>query len=124
MSAYHQALVDRDLESLREIVDDEAIYLFSNGKCMIGRTEVLAGIKANFNAIEDESYEINDIRWLVQQANAAICVYAYRWSGKIQGEMMSGGGRGTNVFHKGVDGCWKVVHEHLSQGSLGSTTRG
>ena len=29
MSAYHQTLVDRDLESLRAFVDDEAIYLLS-----------------------------------------------------------------------------------------------
>ena len=117
MEQYHEALVNRDLDQLAQIIDSEAVYLFSNEAHMIGRKEVMAGIEGNFNAIRDETYKTSKLRWLVRTQKAAVCVYEYHWTGIINEQQMSGGGRGTNVFRL-KDGAWRIVHEHLSKGSL------
>ena len=117
MDEYHNALVGRDLQKLKQLIDATAIYLFSNEAHMIGRDAVLAGIESNFNAIRDETYETSGIRWIARSPDVAVCVYEYHWSGVINGQSMSGGGRGTNVF-RFKDGAWQVVHEHLSRGAL------
>lgn len=108
---------DHALDELMELIADDAVYLFSNESCHIGRAAIRAAIAHNFYAIEDGTYAIRKLRWLVESADTASCVYEYHWTGKIDGSSLSGHGRGTNVL-KRAGNRWLVIHEHLSRGKI------
>ena len=54
-----------------------------------------------------------DVRWIATDDVVAVCWYRFTWSGLVDGQPRSGGGRGTNVLTR-RDGSWQMVHEHLS----------
>jgi ketosteroid isomerase-like protein len=115
MIAYERATNSHDVEATLSLVDEDAIYLFSDGSVHVGRREIETVIRRSFYLIRDESYSIDNLTWLVKSGEVAACVYDYSWSGTIHGEPASGSGRGTTILRRSQGG-WKVVHEHLSRG--------
>jgi ketosteroid isomerase-like protein len=63
--------------------------------------------------IQNETYHIDDVRWIAQDTETAVCIYIFHWRGLVNGRTAEGTGRGTSVLRK-MDEAWKVVHEHLS----------
>lgn len=104
------------LEHTIELIDDNAIYWFSDKTCHVGKKAISQAIKNNFSTIKDETYTISDLTWIVKSSDIAVCTYNYKWSGLISGENRSGGGRGTSVLTKN-NNKWLIKHEHLSKGS-------
>ena len=43
----------------------------------------------------------------------AVCRYRFAWSGTVDGQPRTGGGRGTNVLVN-RDRTWQMLHEHVS----------
>ena len=119
MQAYQQALSSHDLQQAMAFVADDAIYLFSNQTRHIYRKAIQAAMELNFQMIRNESYQVHGLRWLASSDDLAACIYEFRWTGEIKGQNASGSGRGTNVLRREENGAWKIVHEHLSKGSLG-----
>jgi uncharacterized protein (TIGR02246 family) len=117
MHAYEVATNAHDIGAVLELIAEDAVYLFSNQSSHIGKAEIREAIQANFDAIEDETYRIQNLKWLANSMDVAACVYQFSWSGRIKGKPASGQGRGTTVIRR-VDGRWKVVLEHLSAGGL------
>ena len=117
MQAYEHATANHDLASTLERIDDDAIYLFSNESVHIGKPAVEWVLRHNFEVIKAESYSISNLTWMAQSDDVAACVYDYAWSGTIDGEKMSGFGRGTCVLKRSGDE-WRIVHEHLSRGKF------
>jgi uncharacterized protein (TIGR02246 family) len=118
MKSYEAATAAHDLSATLELIADDAVYLFSNESSHTGKDAIREVLETNFAAIEAEEYRIEGLRWLAQSQEVAVGVYTYHWAGRIRGEAASGSGRGTCALRK-VEGHWKVVHEHLSRGSLG-----
>lgn len=98
-----------------ELIDDDAVYWFSDGSSHVGKPAIERAIRRNFEAIQDETYRISDVVWVARSADVAACVYRYDWSGIIRGAPASGSGRGTSVLARKGD-AWVVVQEHLSKG--------
>lgn len=117
MLAYERAANSHDLAATLSLIDDEAVYLFSDESVHVGKKAVEKAIRRNFDLIHDEAYAISNLAWLVNSEEIAACVYDYSWSGMIGGELASGSGRGTTILRHARDG-WKVVHEHLSRGTF------
>ncbi|MEM1027150.1 MAG: DUF4440 domain-containing protein [Planctomycetota bacterium] len=115
LEAYETASREHDLERVLALVDPEAVYWFSNGTCHVGKDAVAAAIRANFEAIEAEDYRLVDPVWIAKSEDTAVCTYRFEWAGVIQGQSMSGAGRGTCVWARRDTG-WRITHEHLSQG--------
>ena len=115
MLAYEQATNSHDVEATLSLVDEQAVYLFSDESVHVGKRAIERVFRRNFDLIRDESYSIDNLTWLVNSREVAACVYDYSWSGMINGEPASGSGRGTTVLRRSQNG-WKVVHEHLSRG--------
>ncbi len=115
MLAYEHATNDHDLEATLALIDDHAVYLFSDESVHIGKDAIEKVLRRNFDLILDEHYSIDNLTWLVDSGEVAACVYDFSWSGVINEETASGSGRGTTVL-KGSASGWKVVHEHLSKG--------
>lgn len=103
------------VERTLSLIDDDAIYWFSDGGAHIGKAAIERAIRRNFEAIKDETYRLSEITWLAQTQDVAACTYRFDWSGVLHGEKASGFGRGTSVLIRKGDG-WAVVHEHLSKG--------
>jgi uncharacterized protein (TIGR02246 family) len=117
MRVYEAAVNARDLEAALELIADDAVYLFSNQAAHVGKEAIRNAIQANFDTIKNETYRIQDMRWLAATEELAVCVYAFGWSGEINGQPASGSGRGTSVLRR-IQGNWRVAHEHLSRGRL------
>ena len=103
------------LEHTLRLIDENAVYWFSDGSCHIGKSAIEEAIRHNFETIEDDDYHISDIVWVAQSSDFASCIYGFDWSGTVRGAPASGSGRGTSVLARSGD-SWVVVHEHLSKG--------
>jgi ketosteroid isomerase-like protein len=115
MKEYEAANRTHDLERVRSLISHDALFWFSNGTSHPGIDRIADAINFNFTTIEDDDYRVGPIRWLVRTDTCAVCVYPFRWTGKIGGKAVEGSGRGTSVLEK-RDGRWLMVHEHLSKG--------
>jgi len=105
----------KGVECTLSLIDDEAIYWFSDGTSHAGKAAVERAIRRNFELITDETYRISEIVWVAESSDVATCIYRFDWSGMIRGAAASGSGRGTSVLKRRGD-SWVVVHEHLSKG--------
>lgn len=115
MAAYERATDDHDLSAVLSMIAEDAVYFFSDESVHVGKEAIERVLRRNFAAIREETYAVDNVRWLARSRETAVCVYDYRWSGVIQGQPASGSGRGTTVLRRS-DEDWKVVHEHLSKG--------
>jgi ketosteroid isomerase-like protein len=73
---------------------------------------VRAAYERNFQAIENETYKITNLHWLLESNDIAVYLFEFNWSGKINGQDASGAGRGTSVLIQD-EGVWKLLAEHL-----------
>lgn len=113
MRRYERANNRRDIDGVMAAIADDATYWFSDGSHR-GIDAIKRAIERTFATISDETYEIQDLEWVVFTDEAAACRYRFAWSGLVRGEPRSGQGRGTNVVVR-RDGSWRMLHEHLSQ---------
>jgi ketosteroid isomerase-like protein len=115
MAAYETAASTHDLSATLRLIDRDALYWFSNSASHVGRAAVEQAIEHNFDTITDETYRIENLRWIARSDKVAVCVYGFSWSGLVGGQAVGGSGRGTNVLRNTSHG-WAIVHEHLSHG--------
>lgn len=101
-------------EEIAPLIDPRALYWFSDGSTHEGLDAIQAAFERNWGLIRNEVYRIEDVRWLAQDDNLAVCVYRFRWEGETREGHRSGEGRGSCVLHK-RDGSWRVCLEHLSR---------
>ncbi|MCA9562149.1 MAG: nuclear transport factor 2 family protein [Myxococcales bacterium] len=118
VASYERASDSHDLNGVLSLVAPGAVYFFSNKTAYLGKLAIGAAIARNFGAISEESYRLENVRWLAESESVAVCIYDYHWSGVITEQRASGSGRGTTVLQRSPDG-WRVVHEHLSAGDSG-----
>ncbi|GGA85109.1 YybH family protein [Ornithinibacillus halotolerans] len=113
LANYIEATNTHDFRNVRKVLDEQAVYWFSNRTC-----ETLEDIGNYFenawNTIKEEVYSAVDVNWIVVEDKTATCLYTYHYEGYYNGEFISGEGRATNVFVKKSSGEWKLIHEHLS----------
>jgi ketosteroid isomerase-like protein len=99
------------------LIDDNAIYWFSDGSSYVGKAAIEQVLRRNFELIEDEDYRISDVVWVAESFDFAACTFHFDWSGTVRGAPASGSGRGTLVLAR-KGNSWVVVHEHLSKGPV------
>ncbi|MBX8638223.1 MAG: nuclear transport factor 2 family protein [Thermoplasmata archaeon] len=101
-------------EEVAPLIDNKALYWFSDGSTHEGIDAIRAVFERNWKAITNEVYRIEDLRWIAQDESLAVCVYTFHWDGETREGHRSGEGRGSCVLQK-VNGYWRVIHEHLSR---------
>ncbi len=112
LHAYEQRTNTHDFEQVKPLLDEHAVYWFSDGSFR-GTEEIKQAFEKTWDFVREERYAIEQVQWLVRTEESAVCIYTFHWQGLIGGKPEQGVGRGTSVLHK-VDGQWKVIHEHLS----------
>jgi ketosteroid isomerase-like protein len=112
IDSYRNALATQRWASVEPLVHADACVTFSTGDVHRGKEAARAAFEANFSAIQNEVYRIFDVHWVVRSPELAVYVFAFGWTGVINGREAAGSGRGTSVLV--VDGAgWKLVAEHL-----------
>ena len=117
MREYEAASSAHDLERTLGLIDEGAVYWFSDGASYNGHAAIGKAIQANFDAIEIEQYALHDVTWLASSSDFAACTYRFAWSGVVRGSPASGSGRGTSLLARRGE-AWVVIHEHLSKGAV------
>ena len=97
------------------MIDDDAVYWFSDGSAHVGKAAIERVLRRNADLIRDETYAISDVVWIAETPDIAACTFRFDWSGTVRGAPASGSGRGTMVLSR-RGASWVVVHEHLSKG--------
>ncbi|MEU8075916.1 nuclear transport factor 2 family protein [Catellatospora citrea] len=109
---YEDATNTHDFAQIAPLVDQDAVYWFSDGT-HVGVEAIRRAFERAWATIGDEQYHLHDVQWLALGTETAACAYRFTWAGYIGGQRRQGGGRGTNVLAR-RDGVWRIVHEHLS----------
>lgn len=79
---YEQATNSHDITQLVPLIASGAVYWFSDGSHR-GREAILSAIAKTFATIRDEIYQIDDLEWIAQSDDHAICRYRFAWTGTI-----------------------------------------
>ncbi|MGW8826456.1 YybH family protein [Paenibacillus lautus] len=111
--AYIAATNTHDFDQVARLLDEGAVYWFSDRSCCC-LEEIRAYFEHAWDVIRDEVYRAEEVVWIATDVHSAVCIYTYRYEGYFQGEYTTGSGRATNVFVRDADGAWKLKHEHLS----------
>lgn len=114
VKSYEQALATQEWDVVAPLIHTNCTVTFSNGSFHKGKSEVQAAFQKNFEMIEDETYSISELHWIIKGQDFAVFTYTYNWSGIIAGEHASGSGRGTSTIVL-EDGVWLLVSEHLGR---------
>lgn len=112
IKAYEAALASQDWQQVAPLVHPDACVTFSSGAVHVGKTAVRHAFERNFSLIQDETYQIENVHWVMMGAETAVYLFTFRWSGLINGKPASGAGTGTAVLINGTNG-WQLLVEHL-----------
>ena len=109
---YAAALATQDWQQVDPLVHPNACVTFSSGSVHKGKAAIRQAFERNFSLIQDETYAIKNVHWVMQGADTAVYLFTFHWSGLINGEPASGAGTGSSVLSKGAAG-WQLLLEHL-----------
>ena len=68
----------KDLPGTMELIADDAIYFWSNGSAFFGKPAITEAMRANFDGIQNDTYETLDVTWLVDTPDVAVCVMPFK----------------------------------------------
>jgi ketosteroid isomerase-like protein len=109
-SAFADAIIKNDLESIGRIVADDWIIVDPNGE-IVDRTRFFEVIKSG--ALTHDIMESEDFRVRVYGESAVVTAITST-KGKFRGQEFSTRERATDVFVK-RDGRWQCVLTHLTR---------
>lgn len=113
LKAYEDRINRQDFDLLTDLIAPDASFWFSNGT-HTGVDAIRAAFEATWRVMgKDEHYWLDRHQWVAEGDSAAACAYRFNWKTIMDGQPVSGSGRGTTVLRL-VDDRWWIVHEHLS----------
>jgi hypothetical protein len=93
LARYEAALHSKDLEIIEPLIDADACLVFSQGTCF-DREAIKGAIQSTFATVEEDIFQMSDIRWIHRSTETALCTFRFTWSIKSGGLSFSGKGRG------------------------------
>ena len=112
VTAYETALATQNWVEVEPLIHKDACVTFSSGKVHRGKDAVRRAFAGNFGTIADETYRVSNVHWVRKDREYAAYLFDFDWTGLIDGEPASGGGRGTCVLVK-AGTSWQLLVEHL-----------
>jgi len=111
IAAYEAAMATQQWENVAPMIHDNCTVTFNDGT-YVGKPAVEGAFRKTFNLIQDETYRMTNVHWVQKEAESAVLIFIFEWSGIINGEPASGSGRGTSVLTR-ESGNWQLLSEHL-----------
>jgi ketosteroid isomerase-like protein len=114
LARYEAAANSHDFSNVAGLIHPDAFFRFTDGDHM-GREAIRKAFEDTWAAwdVEDERYELTDVKIVSTDSQSAVITYTFNWSGVVKGKPFSTQGRGTNVIVRSGDGL-QFIHEHLS----------
>ena len=112
LAAYEERINRHDFDLLVPLITPDATFWFTDGSYS-GHAAIRAAFERTWATLNNDTYRLENRRWLAQGDAAAACSYHFVWTTTVDGKPLSGGGRGTTVLRRAF-GSWLIVHEHLS----------
>jgi ketosteroid isomerase-like protein len=109
---YEQVLGTHQWSQVAPLIHERACVTFSTGQVHKGKPAVQQAFEANFASIQDEHYEMLNVHWIVQNADMAVYLFDFRWTGQVGDREAHGGGRGKSVIVREGE-SWQLLAEHL-----------
>lgn len=109
---YESALATQDWQQVDPLIHPDACVTFSSGAVHVGKTAVRHAFERNFSLIQDETYQMADVHWVLVGVETAVYRFTFHWSGLINGKPAHGAGTGSAVLVNGANG-WQLLLEHL-----------
>jgi ketosteroid isomerase-like protein len=110
--AYQEALETNLWAAVSPLVHEDACVTFSDGRALVGKAAIRAAYERNFATIKDDTYTVSDVHWVVRAEDYAVYIFAFAWTGMVDGKPAGARGRGTAVIAREESG-WQLVAEHL-----------
>lgn len=105
----YEANIGNGFDSLRHLIDDQAVFWFNDGSFK-GIESIKKAFEKTAAVLKEEKYWLSDKKWIAKN----VCLYQFNWEATVDGKRVRGCGRGTTVLEE-IEGNWKIVHEHLSE---------
>ena len=99
-------------DAVAPLIAADAVFWFNDGS-FEGHAAIRGAFERTWANLGDETYWLSELRWIAVGDMAASCIYQFNWKASMNGQEVSGIGRGTTVLRHQADG-WRIVHEHLS----------
>ena len=112
LALYRDRINLHHFDELRPLIADDALFWFGDGSHE-GIEAIRQAFEATWSVLTDETYWLDDLRWLALNDKASVCTYRFHWRATVRGALSTGTGRGTSVLMPRPSG-WRIVHEHLS----------
>ena len=114
---HFEAVAEReDFDQLRGMIDEEAIFRFSDGD-FVGHAAIQAVFEKTWRGdpkVRRARFYLTDIVVLTTDQESATATYNWHWEGTFSDQPFTIRGRGTRVLRwDGAD--FQIVHEHLSR---------
>lgn len=109
---YEQALASQQWSQVAPLIHENVCVTFSTGQVHKGKPAAQRAFENNFASIEDESYEILNVHWSMSNERVAVCLFDFKWEGRVDGREAHGAGRGTSVLVRDGE-SWQLLVEHL-----------
>jgi predicted ester cyclase len=109
---YEATLATQDWQQVAPLVHSKACVTFSSGSVHIGKEAVRHAFERNFSLIQDETYKIENVHWVMRGEDTAVYLFTFHWTGIINGKPASGAGTGSSVIINSENG-WQLLVEHL-----------
>lgn len=109
---YKIEINSHDFNRLEPLISKDCKFWFSSGTYE-GIVSTRQAFERTWGIIQNETYTVSDVNWICEGDHSAVCTFTFHWIGDVDGERLSGTGRGTSCFRL-EDKTWKIIHEHLS----------
>jgi ketosteroid isomerase-like protein len=109
---YERRANSHNFDNVAPLIAKDAVFWFNDGSFQ-GHDQIRGAFEKTWSAIKDEQYAIDDVSWIAVSEGVAVCLYRFHWKGYVNGQLVSGNGRGTSVLRRDGGG-WRIAHEHLS----------
>lgn len=112
LALYEERINLHRFDVLVPLIAEDATFWFGDGSHQ-GIAAIRQAFEATWLSFVNETYWLEDLRWIARGDVAAACIYRFCWRATLDGVVQTGSGRGTSVFANRKQG-WQIVHEHLS----------
>jgi ketosteroid isomerase-like protein len=112
LAAYEERINRHDFALLAPLIAADATFWFAEGSYS-GHAENRAAFERTWAALNNDTYRLDDRRWVATGDDVVACSYRFSWTTTIDGRPVSGAGRGTTILRRDA-GRWLIAHEQLS----------
>ena len=113
ISAYRNALSSQQWAQVQPLIHEQATVTFSSGQQHTGHEEIRAAYERNFSHIQNDTFQMFDICWLLKNNDVAVYTFKYEWTGIIHGELAGGRGYGLSIITS-ENNRWSLLAEQLT----------